>query len=988
MAFQLIYTSSPRLLQVGRTGFGTVAKHSAVRGALQSEIERFSQFSRQEGLHPGRTVFQYRIVAVSGETFHVVSRLKDAGADYTGRTNHIAHHVIFSSLEASEAHSASITPVDVIYNLSSNSFWKDSWHDGPTEFGEGDHIRVSSLRPALSLPAVYWQGVTGDSSCAAILAPGQIAESCWIVYRQDQSDQILALYGESLLLHTSPWRVSFANELQPTDRVDEIAWRGIPSDSPLRGAAAQSVRPTLDLSSPLTLPSPVAEFAPVAAHGRSVSVLLSQTPEQLSNPSGAALPTSKLTVERRSAITSPSRSSPSEGSSASPRPKSLKSLKRATIEAGDGGGYSVLKPVLVALFLLLVLGTGGAVLYFQQTAIQERDSAGEQFRDAAARFRYDALKINSQSESHSIPEHADAKSLREGVELYNKLTERAGKAFQARDTPEQLRSLQGDIEALKKLADEINSYPGHSEVRNSLNTSRNRLTEKVKDHLEQLSIKAMVNGQYDRLKAFLDASPEFSSSAKGIIFSNVSTLWSEKKYAELIDYIAKDDNKLKSSISKLDEVLAKDNTIDFSFLKSVDEKLLKQYPNLAERIAVVPKAAEIPEDPVPPVITDAKLMPRPAQLDELPDPDWILVNDEEYRKRIEEERNGSKSVFIPEKPNQQNQMDLLFESFRKPSPRKTLNSATVNAAHDALFIFILNKDSLPEKVLINYSNLTPVPYQLDSKYFEFSKGEVKIVNDVLFKFLTSQRIHKNDGSRILFYYALVDGEKKQISDRILSFLSDLKNAEAELQSVQKRRDDLEKNSVIDPAQIHTIELWLGDSGPVSTLFETPKSFKMFSEKGPTSSNEGLIDLLRDKDIYSKLSTYVKGGIEDFKRRKGTTIKKDWTKENVESFQAILNAMPTSKIKSADEILNNGELSTKGVPPEVLAVFDKSKYSSSAEAFDKIATSQRKRSQALTAFNSELKIKSERVRQLLSPRNDLRISSSGDSFSFIIAPSPQ
>jgi hypothetical protein len=103
MAQQLVYTSSPRLLQAGRTGFGTVAMHAGIPSWLQSEIEGFSQFSRLPGLDPSRVILCHTIFGQGDRKHHVFSRIQDCGADYTGRTNHIAHHFIFTAAEIAQA---------------------------------------------------------------------------------------------------------------------------------------------------------------------------------------------------------------------------------------------------------------------------------------------------------------------------------------------------------------------------------------------------------------------------------------------------------------------------------------------------------------------------------------------------------------------------------------------------------------------------------------------------------------------------------------------------------------------------------------------------------------------------------------------------------------------------------------------------------------------------------------------------------------------
>ena len=259
MAWQLVYTSAPALLDSGRTGFGTVAKHEAIRATLQSELERISQFSREEGLGKERVIYYYRALDIRGEHYHVLSRIKDAGADYTGRTNHIAHHIVLSDAEVNHVHyEKHCTPVDVIAWITSNGLWLNQWNESARLFSSTEEISLAEVFPRYGLPAQTWRSVTGKAANAAILAPGgHEIEGCWILYREDQSSQLLALLGESLCLNPTPWSISFSTDTQPTDRTEEIQWRGVAEGSPLEMTARQSVRPTLDLGKPATLPSPV-----------------------------------------------------------------------------------------------------------------------------------------------------------------------------------------------------------------------------------------------------------------------------------------------------------------------------------------------------------------------------------------------------------------------------------------------------------------------------------------------------------------------------------------------------------------------------------------------------------------------------------------------------------------------------------------------------------------------------------------------------------
>ena len=143
MAWQLIYTSAPRSLEAGRSGFGTVARHRAISPLLVSAIERTSQFSRLPGVDTGRVIFSYRIVAVGGGRFHVLSSIRDAGADYTGRTNHIAHHLIADPREIAQLGANGPSPADVLLAMQ----WATSWTEQPRFFEAADEIALATMQP-------------------------------------------------------------------------------------------------------------------------------------------------------------------------------------------------------------------------------------------------------------------------------------------------------------------------------------------------------------------------------------------------------------------------------------------------------------------------------------------------------------------------------------------------------------------------------------------------------------------------------------------------------------------------------------------------------------------------------------------------------------------------------------------------------------------------------------------------------------------------
>lgn len=248
MAWQLIYTSAPRLLEAGRTGFGTVARHRAVSGILAASVERFSQFARLPGHDPRRVVHAHRILTVGSGTFHILSCLQDAGSDYTGRTNHIAHHLIAEPREIRALSAAGLTPADVLLSMG----WRSSWSEGPRFLDSAEEVNLSSFTPSASHA---WSAVTGNPASAGILGSREAHKGCYLITPPGISS--LELFRESLLEQAAQaWQTRFTTCLEPNDDVADFHWVALSSSSPMRGHVETSNRLVLDLTRPGTLPAP------------------------------------------------------------------------------------------------------------------------------------------------------------------------------------------------------------------------------------------------------------------------------------------------------------------------------------------------------------------------------------------------------------------------------------------------------------------------------------------------------------------------------------------------------------------------------------------------------------------------------------------------------------------------------------------------------------------------------------------------------------
>jgi hypothetical protein len=266
MAWQLLYTSAPRLLEAGRSGFGTIARHREIPPLVAAAVERISQFSRQPGLDPGRVIYAHRVLSVSGQRFHVLSCTRDAGADYTGRTNHLAHHLVATPEEVA---ALGISAAEALLQMP----WRTHWAEVPRWLESEDQVVLSAFLPVARSDGAHWAAVTGEAQQAALLVTGEAAHGCYLV--GPPGADLRPLFADSLQLAPERrWQVPFTTSYQPSDEPTDFRWLGLEAGSPLRAGIETSGRPVLDLTAPHTLPMiAVPSPAQAAAQMRSAGAL-------------------------------------------------------------------------------------------------------------------------------------------------------------------------------------------------------------------------------------------------------------------------------------------------------------------------------------------------------------------------------------------------------------------------------------------------------------------------------------------------------------------------------------------------------------------------------------------------------------------------------------------------------------------------------------------------------------------------------------------
>lgn len=219
MARQLIYASSATSLDPGRTGLSTVARHRDLAPALIALLEKESPYQPREG-HPA--IYRYRLIAINGQYWGIMSRLVDAGPDYSGRRSGLAHHLILEESEFSQA----TNPASFMLAWKG---WLNQWEGEPRFLGEQDAVDVTTV-PAV--PGLYPDdGYRRRES--ELVTPGGHSNRCLMGGFTDPRGQ-LTLFAAALRECSveQRWRIPFTTHWQEHEELSWFRWAAVPQDNP------------------------------------------------------------------------------------------------------------------------------------------------------------------------------------------------------------------------------------------------------------------------------------------------------------------------------------------------------------------------------------------------------------------------------------------------------------------------------------------------------------------------------------------------------------------------------------------------------------------------------------------------------------------------------------------------------------------------------------------------------------------------------------
>ncbi len=250
MIQELVYTSAPRGLKPGVKGFCTVASTAGMAASMADRLESLSGYrhlfaTHDENARLNPIIFSHVKIKLGSAAWHVLSRICDAGLDYSQRSNKLAHHVILDA--------AALAPSGPAWLLAQPGFMKTAWAGEPATLPADRKLPDGNL---LLRVCEAWQKLTGDAGWAGVLAetalenPGrQVA----IIFRPGMETFPLVLEALNLLPPQRRWEVTFSTFFNKLPPGIDCQWRFL-VDGEVETKAAQTNPQTLviDLCHPLS----------------------------------------------------------------------------------------------------------------------------------------------------------------------------------------------------------------------------------------------------------------------------------------------------------------------------------------------------------------------------------------------------------------------------------------------------------------------------------------------------------------------------------------------------------------------------------------------------------------------------------------------------------------------------------------------------------------------------------------------------------------
>lgn len=248
MVEEIVYTSAEKGLKQGSRGFCTVVSTAGMSLALAERLESMSGYRHAFPLHyPQASMnpvcFSHVTTRLAGKSLHVISRVADAGQDYTGRSNKLAHHLVIDNVASMPAGPARL--------MAEPGVIVERW-DGNVRNIPPRELRCAPL-PS-SIPLVAWQSLTGDEGWAGAVAEQLLQNPAPVSIIFKPGTDTLTLVREVLDLIPAPqrWNVTFSTYFTRLLAGAECQLRFVLNDTPEATSLRNDARArVIDLTSSL-----------------------------------------------------------------------------------------------------------------------------------------------------------------------------------------------------------------------------------------------------------------------------------------------------------------------------------------------------------------------------------------------------------------------------------------------------------------------------------------------------------------------------------------------------------------------------------------------------------------------------------------------------------------------------------------------------------------------------------------------------------------
>ncbi|MEX2673414.1 MAG: hypothetical protein WD294_15045 [Phycisphaeraceae bacterium] len=370
MIHQLVYTSSARGLHGGTRGFTTVAATRGMSPPLISRLESLSAYQRtftfgssRDRLNPVR--WSHVRMTLGAGTLSVVSRVAAAGADYSGRSNMLAHHLVLDATDRPESGPSAV--------LAQERLFIDSW-DEPARYL--DPLGKLSGAPGSPKPCFAWQRACGDAGWAGVAVRQVVVkrEPITLIYEAGTDLRPLIDEAINLLPAKQRWLFTFSTYFTGDVAGADCLFRGVLAGTEAAAAARGAV---IDLTRPRPLTEPDDPYIQAARDGRLVAIKKPISRKRVDRPAGGD-PTEVLTDNESLgvfALADPDEPGPREEATSAPpppmpnRPPRRERPQRTTIVVTLSGVVGALA------ILILAVSVAWSLLPFKDEPQEEGASA-------------------------------------------------------------------------------------------------------------------------------------------------------------------------------------------------------------------------------------------------------------------------------------------------------------------------------------------------------------------------------------------------------------------------------------------------------------------------------------------------------------------------------------------------------------------------------------------------------------------------------------